>query len=95
MQTKYYCSAVTAFEQGPVLVATETFPLERTEARSMLFTEQEAFWTLPLHETAVIADVAVTKGNITQRLHLYLILNGVLVFLTEQNLTHVTVFFGN
>ena len=47
--------------------------MERTEARSMLFTEQEAFWTLPLHETAVIADVAVTKGNTTRRLHSYLL----------------------
>ena len=28
----------------------------------MLFTEQEAYWSIPLHETAAIADVAVTKG---------------------------------
>ena len=44
-------------------ISIQTFPLERTEARSVLFTEQEAFWTLPLHETAVIADVAVTRGK--------------------------------
>ena len=49
--------------QGPVQVAPQTFPLERSEARSVLFTEQEAFWTLPLHETAVLADVAVAKGT--------------------------------
>ena len=44
-------------------ISIQTFPLERTEARSVLFTEQEAFWTLPLHETAVISDVAVTRGK--------------------------------
>ena len=44
-------------------ISTQTFPLERTEARSVLFTEQEAFWTLSLHETAVISDVAVTRGE--------------------------------
>ncbi len=41
----------------------QTYPLDRTEARSVLFTEQEAYWSLPLHETAVISDVAVTKGR--------------------------------
>jgi len=39
-----------------------SFSSDRTEARSTLFTEQEAFWTLPLHETSAIIDVAVTKG---------------------------------
>ncbi len=47
--------------QGPVQLTPRSHPLERSEARSVLFTEQEAFWTLPLHETAVIADIAVTK----------------------------------
>ena len=41
----------------------ESFPLDRTEARSLLFSEQEAFWTLPLHETSIVSDVGVTLGK--------------------------------
>lgn len=38
------------------------FPLERHEARSLSFTEELAFWTLPLEEVNFVCDVAVTKG---------------------------------
>ena len=44
-------------------VRVETMPIDRTEARSDRFTEQEAFWNVPLHETNIICDIAVTKGN--------------------------------
>ena len=43
----------------------QSFPLDRTEARSLLFSEQEAFWTIPLHETGVIMDVAVSRGKLS------------------------------
>ena len=39
----------------------QQYPLDRSEARSLVFSEQEAYWTLPLHETSAILDVAVTK----------------------------------
>src|SRR6218665_484253 len=48
--------------QGPVFMGIQSFASDRTEARSRLFTEQEAFWNLPLHETSAIVDVAVVKG---------------------------------
>ena len=39
-----------------------SFPLDRVEARSTIFTEQEAYWRLPMDEVNIVADVAVTKG---------------------------------
>ena len=42
----------------------ETFTQDKTDARSVSFSEQEAYWTLPLHETSVVTDVAVTKGTL-------------------------------
>lgn len=39
------------------------FPLERHEARSLSFTEELAFWTLPLDEVNFVCDVTVTKGT--------------------------------
>ena len=50
--------------QGPVRMAVHSHSLDKTEARSIKFTEQESFWTLPLHETSAIADVAVTQGTV-------------------------------
>lgn len=40
------------------------FPLERHEARSISFTEELAFWTLPLDEINLVCDVTVTKGTV-------------------------------
>lgn len=40
------------------------FPLERREARSISFTEELAFWTLPLDEINLVCDVTVTKGTV-------------------------------
>lgn len=40
------------------------FPLERHEARSLNFTEELAYWTLPLDETNLVCDVTVTKGEV-------------------------------
>ena len=39
--------------------------MEKTEARSMMFSEMESYWTLPLRENAIVTDVAVTKGKKT------------------------------
>ncbi|CAD5122119.1 DgyrCDS10568 [Dimorphilus gyrociliatus] len=49
--------------KGTVRNALQNFPLEKTEARSILFSEQESHWTLPLHETSAVVDVAVTKAQ--------------------------------
>ncbi|KAM6096548.1 von Willebrand factor A domain-containing protein 8 [Chlamydotis macqueenii] len=46
---------------GPVYLNIQGFPLERHEARSLSFTEELAFWTLPLGEVNLICDVTVTK----------------------------------
>lgn len=40
------------------------FPLERHEARSISFTEELAYWTLPLDEINLVCDVTVTKGTV-------------------------------
>ena len=40
-----------------------SYTMDRNDARSTMFSEQDAFWTIPLHETSVVADVAVTKGT--------------------------------
>jgi len=53
-----------AMLQSAVQMTVQVFPAERTDARSHLFSEQEAFWHLPLHETNAIVDVAVTKGQL-------------------------------
>jgi len=44
-------------------LSVQLMPIERTDARSCLFSEQEAFWHVPLHEMSAIVDVAVTKGK--------------------------------
>jgi len=45
-----------------VYLNIQGFPLERHEARSLSFTEELAFWTLPLGEVNLVCDVTVTKG---------------------------------
>ncbi|XP_009461391.1 PREDICTED: von Willebrand factor A domain-containing protein 8 [Nipponia nippon] len=47
--------------KGPVHLNIQGFPLERHEARSLSFTEELAFWTLPLGEVNLVCDVTVTK----------------------------------
>uniref|UniRef100_A0A8C0ICB5 von Willebrand factor A domain-containing protein 8 n=1 Tax=Bubo bubo TaxID=30461 RepID=A0A8C0ICB5_BUBBB len=47
--------------KGPVYLNIQGFPLERHEARSLSFTEELAFWTLPLGEINLVCDVTVTK----------------------------------
>ncbi|KAL4221611.1 von Willebrand factor A domain-containing protein 8 [Mactra antiquata] len=49
--------------KGPVTVQVETLPMDKTEARAEKFTEQQAFWNVPLHETNVICDLVVTKAH--------------------------------
>jgi len=51
-----------------VQLTVQSFPMERKDARSRLFSEQEAFWYIPLHETSSIVDVAVSQGKLRQRL---------------------------
>lgn len=52
------------FFQGPAYLNIQGFPLERHEARSLNFTEELAYWTLPLDEVNFVCDVTVTKGAV-------------------------------
>ncbi|KAK7090090.1 von Willebrand factor A domain-containing protein 8-like [Littorina saxatilis] len=47
--------------KGPVPMFVENKKLDRTETRASVFTEQEAYWMLPLEESNIICDVAVSK----------------------------------
>lgn len=38
-------------------------PVDITEARAAVFTEQQSFWPLPVYETAMITDIAVTPAQ--------------------------------
>ncbi|KAM8820841.1 von Willebrand factor A domain-containing protein 8 [Eudromia elegans] len=49
--------------KGPVHLNIQGFPIERHEARALSFTEELAFWTLPLNEVNLVCDVAVTKED--------------------------------
>uniref|UniRef100_A0A8C0HM83 von Willebrand factor A domain-containing protein 8 n=1 Tax=Buteo japonicus TaxID=224669 RepID=A0A8C0HM83_9AVES len=48
--------------KGPVYLHIQGFPLERHEARSLSFTEELAFWTLPLGEVNLVCDVTEAKN---------------------------------
>ncbi|KAK7499225.1 hypothetical protein BaRGS_00009485, partial [Batillaria attramentaria] len=48
--------------KGPVPMYVENKKLERTEARASVFTEQEAYWTLPMDDSNIICDMAVSKA---------------------------------
>jgi len=50
--------------QGQSHMPVQSFTAVRSDARSQFFSEQEAFWHLPLHEFSTIVDVAVTKGKL-------------------------------
>ncbi|XP_050802815.1 von Willebrand factor A domain-containing protein 8 isoform X5 [Gopherus flavomarginatus] len=54
--------------KGPVYLNVQGFPLERHEARSLSFTEELAFWTLPLNEVNLISDVAVAEEDETENM---------------------------
>lgn len=49
--------------RGPIEVYVQESVLEKREARAGIFTEQDANWTIPMHENNIISDVAVTKKN--------------------------------
>ncbi|KAL8625507.1 hypothetical protein ACOMHN_014596 [Nucella lapillus] len=48
--------------KGPIPMYLSHKKLDRTETRSSVFTEQEAFWTLPLEESNIVCDIAVSKA---------------------------------
>uniref|UniRef100_A0A8C0IK20 ATPase dynein-related AAA domain-containing protein n=1 Tax=Chelonoidis abingdonii TaxID=106734 RepID=A0A8C0IK20_CHEAB len=54
--------------KGPVYLNVQGFPLERHEARSLSFTEELAFWTLPLNEVNLVSDVAVAEEDETENM---------------------------
>ena len=49
--------------KGPIEIAVQNQALERMTARATSFTEQEAFWNIPLSETNIISDVCVSKAT--------------------------------
>uniref|UniRef100_A0A8B9TGJ3 von Willebrand factor A domain-containing protein 8 n=1 Tax=Anas platyrhynchos TaxID=8839 RepID=A0A8B9TGJ3_ANAPL len=49
--------------KGPIYLNIQGFPLERHESRSLNFTEELAFWRLPLGEVNFVCDVTVTKDE--------------------------------
>ncbi|XP_025079335.1 von Willebrand factor A domain-containing protein 8-like isoform X2 [Pomacea canaliculata] len=49
--------------KGPVPLYVESKKLERTETRASVFTEQEAYWTLPIDESNVVCDLDVSKAG--------------------------------
>ncbi|XP_054831079.1 von Willebrand factor A domain-containing protein 8 [Eublepharis macularius] len=52
--------------KGPMYLNVQAFPMERHEARSLSFTEERAFWSLPLSEVNLVCDIAVTQENETE-----------------------------
>ncbi|KAG8137768.1 hypothetical protein E2320_004973, partial [Naja naja] len=48
---------ITSKTVGPIHLNVQAFPLERHEARALSFTEELAFWTLPLNEVNFVCDV--------------------------------------
>lgn len=49
--------------KGPLEVFPQSVAMEKNTARASLFTEQESYWTIPMHESNIISDVAVTKAS--------------------------------
>eukprot|EP00105_Crassostrea_gigas_P035222 XP_019919370.1 PREDICTED: von Willebrand factor A domain-containing protein 8 [Crassostrea gigas] len=49
--------------KGPLEVFPQSVAMEKNTARASLFTEQESYWNIPMHETNIISDVAVTKAS--------------------------------
>ncbi|XP_044304134.1 von Willebrand factor A domain-containing protein 8 isoform X2 [Varanus komodoensis] len=49
--------------KGPMYLNVQAFPLERHNARSLSFTEELAFWSLPLDDVNLVCDIAVTREN--------------------------------
>lgn len=48
----------------PIAVPNEIFNIDRVEARSKFFSEMQSYWNIPLNETTIISDLAVTKGKL-------------------------------
>ncbi|XP_069495477.1 von Willebrand factor A domain-containing protein 8 [Ambystoma mexicanum] len=55
--------------KGPVHLNVQGFPLERHEARSLSFTEELAFWRLPMNEVNIVCDVTVAQGDAESTLY--------------------------
>lgn len=54
--------------KGPVYINVQGFALERTESRSLSFTEEMAHWRIPLSEVNIVCDVIAsseTNGDST------------------------------
>ncbi|KAM6448202.1 von Willebrand factor A domain-containing protein 8 isoform 2-T2 [Liasis olivaceus] len=47
--------------KGPMYLNVQAFPLERHEARALSFTEELAFWALPLNEVNLVCDIATSQ----------------------------------
>ncbi|PIK51485.1 putative von Willebrand factor A domain-containing protein 8 [Apostichopus japonicus] len=56
--------------KGPAYLAPKEFPLERSEARSLEFTEQVTAWTLPLSEMNVPTAMAISQDYNDSTIHI-------------------------
>ncbi|KAJ8030585.1 von Willebrand factor A domain-containing protein 8 [Holothuria leucospilota] len=56
--------------KGPAYLAPKEFPLERSEARSLEFTEQVTAWTLPLNEMNIPTAMAISQDYSDSTIHI-------------------------
>ncbi|XP_063282038.1 von Willebrand factor A domain-containing protein 8 [Pelobates fuscus] len=49
--------------KGPIYLNIQEYSLERSEARSLSFTEEIAHWRLPLNEVDIVCDAIVTQES--------------------------------
>lgn len=47
-------------------INVQGFALERTESRSLSFTEEMAHWRIPLSEVNIVCDVIASSGVLLQ-----------------------------
>uniref|UniRef100_T1INA4 von Willebrand factor A domain-containing protein 8 n=1 Tax=Strigamia maritima TaxID=126957 RepID=T1INA4_STRMM len=47
----------------PSFIQAQTIRLDREDARSLVFTEEQSRWNLPIDERNVVVDIAVTKSG--------------------------------
>lgn len=49
--------------QNAVKMGVTYLAVDEIEMRSDVFSEQQSYWPLPVHETALVTDVAATPGG--------------------------------
>nr|XP_014349139.1 PREDICTED: von Willebrand factor A domain-containing protein 8 [Latimeria chalumnae] len=49
--------------KGPAYFSVQKYPLERHEARALHFTEEQAYWRLPMNDYNIVCDVIAAKAE--------------------------------